>query len=175
MYSRKSTDNGVTWLPPDTLSDVASPLPLQPDPGIVDGLCGRLRLWLGYPHQARYCVGGRASGHQRLIPAGCLSRIERLVGTPSPTPTATSLRATATATATATRQQPQLLLLQRRHLGRHPRLGLSRHQGLVRLRRPDRKAVDRSVIGCFGTRERASRVPNRGVSRVCTLLCKPRQ
>ena len=72
-------------------------------------------------------------------------------------------------------QQPQQLLLPRRHLGRHPRLGLSRHQGLVRLRRPDRKAVDRSVISCFGTRERASRVPNRGVSRVCTLLCKPRQ
>src|SRR5438270_7590624 len=34
MYSRKSNDNGATWLPPDTLSDVASPLPLQPDPGI---------------------------------------------------------------------------------------------------------------------------------------------
>src|SRR5438876_2986090 len=34
MYSRKSNDNGVTWLPPDTLSDVDSPLPLQSDPGI---------------------------------------------------------------------------------------------------------------------------------------------
>src|SRR5438067_13247328 len=34
MYARKSNDNGATWLPPDTLSDVASPLPLQPDPGI---------------------------------------------------------------------------------------------------------------------------------------------
>src|SRR5207249_8278549 len=31
MYSRKSNDNGVTWLADDTLSDVASPLPLQPD------------------------------------------------------------------------------------------------------------------------------------------------
>jgi hypothetical protein len=35
MHSRKSNDNGVTWLGDDTLSDVASPLPLQPDPGIV--------------------------------------------------------------------------------------------------------------------------------------------
>src|SRR5712691_4213672 len=35
MHSRKSPDNGVTWLADDTLSDVASPLPLQPDPGIV--------------------------------------------------------------------------------------------------------------------------------------------
>ena len=34
MHSRKSNDNGVTWLADDTLSDVASPLPLQPDPGI---------------------------------------------------------------------------------------------------------------------------------------------
>jgi hypothetical protein len=34
IHSRKSNDNGVTWLPDDTLSDVASPLPLQPDTGI---------------------------------------------------------------------------------------------------------------------------------------------
>ena len=34
MYSRKSNDNGVNWLPADTLSDVVSPLPLQADPGI---------------------------------------------------------------------------------------------------------------------------------------------
>jgi hypothetical protein len=35
MWSRKSNDNGVTWLPDDTLSDVISPLPAQPDMGIV--------------------------------------------------------------------------------------------------------------------------------------------
>src|SRR5262252_813634 len=40
MYSRKSYDNGLTWLPPDTLSDVASPLPLQPDRNIVDVYVG---------------------------------------------------------------------------------------------------------------------------------------
>src|SRR4029453_13779893 len=34
MHSRKSPDDGVTWLADDTLSDVASPLPLQADPGI---------------------------------------------------------------------------------------------------------------------------------------------
>ena len=32
MWSRKSNDNGVTWLPDDTLSDVVSPLPAQSDP-----------------------------------------------------------------------------------------------------------------------------------------------
>jgi hypothetical protein len=31
MWSRKSNDNGVTWLPDDMLSDVVSPLPGQPD------------------------------------------------------------------------------------------------------------------------------------------------
>jgi hypothetical protein len=35
MWGRKSTDNGVTWLSDQPFSDVVSPLPLQPDPGIV--------------------------------------------------------------------------------------------------------------------------------------------
>src|SRR6266496_6629751 len=35
MHSNKSPDNGVTWSGDQTTSDVASPLPLQPDPGIV--------------------------------------------------------------------------------------------------------------------------------------------
>jgi len=34
MFARKSTDNGVTWLPDMAFSDVVSPLPAQPDPGI---------------------------------------------------------------------------------------------------------------------------------------------
>ncbi len=40
MHSRKSNDNGVTWLTDDTLSDVASPLPLQGDPGIQPTYAG---------------------------------------------------------------------------------------------------------------------------------------
>jgi hypothetical protein len=40
MWSRKSTDNGVTWLADDSLSDVISPLPGQPDPFIVTGYAG---------------------------------------------------------------------------------------------------------------------------------------
>jgi hypothetical protein len=35
MYARRSNDNGVTWLPDGAFSDVVSPLPAQPDPGIV--------------------------------------------------------------------------------------------------------------------------------------------
>ncbi|HEY4281823.1 MAG TPA: sialidase family protein, partial [Chthoniobacterales bacterium] len=34
MWARKSNDNGATWLPDDMFSDVISPLPAQPDPGI---------------------------------------------------------------------------------------------------------------------------------------------
>jgi hypothetical protein len=40
MYSRKSSDNGLTWLPDDTLSEVISPLPVQSDPGVVSTYAG---------------------------------------------------------------------------------------------------------------------------------------
>ena len=40
MLSRKSNDNGQSWLPDDMLSDVVSPLPAQPDPGIVSVYVG---------------------------------------------------------------------------------------------------------------------------------------
>jgi hypothetical protein len=40
MHGRKSTDNGVTWSSDDTLSDAASPLPLQPDPNIQETYAG---------------------------------------------------------------------------------------------------------------------------------------
>ena len=40
MWSRKSNDNGQSWLPDDMFSDVVSPLPGQPDPGIVFGYAG---------------------------------------------------------------------------------------------------------------------------------------
>ena len=40
MWSRKSNDNGQSWLPDDMLSDVVSPLPEQPDPGIQPTYAG---------------------------------------------------------------------------------------------------------------------------------------
>src|SRR5581483_1526573 len=40
MFSRKSNDNGGSWLPDDTFSDVVSPLPAHPDPGIVSVYVG---------------------------------------------------------------------------------------------------------------------------------------
>ena len=40
MWARKSNDNGLTWLPDDTFSDVVSPLPGQPDPNIIAEYAG---------------------------------------------------------------------------------------------------------------------------------------
>ena len=40
MWARKSTDNGLTWLPDEAFSDVVTPLPLQPDPGVVTDYAG---------------------------------------------------------------------------------------------------------------------------------------
>src|SRR5437763_1510890 len=40
MWSRKSNDNGLSWLPDDALSDVISPLPAQNDPNIVGSFVG---------------------------------------------------------------------------------------------------------------------------------------
>ena len=40
MWARKSNDNGVTWLPDDTFSDVVSPLPGQSDPNIQPTYAG---------------------------------------------------------------------------------------------------------------------------------------
>jgi hypothetical protein len=40
MWSRKSNDNGVTWLADDTFSDVVSPLPAQSDFNIVGSYVG---------------------------------------------------------------------------------------------------------------------------------------
>jgi hypothetical protein len=40
MWGRKSTDGGVTWLPDMAFSDVITPLPGQPDPGIIAEYAG---------------------------------------------------------------------------------------------------------------------------------------
>ena len=40
MWSRKSMDNGATWMADEALSDVVTPLPNQPDPSIVTEYAG---------------------------------------------------------------------------------------------------------------------------------------
>ena len=73
MWARKSIDNGVTWLADDTFSDVVTPLPANLTQA-SSRICGRLRLRLLGAQQARHFMGGRARGHRRPIPAGCLHR-----------------------------------------------------------------------------------------------------
>ena len=74
MYSRKSNDNGVTWLPDDTLSDVASPLPAATDPGIQPTYAGDYDYGSAMltKHVTSW-VDGRVR-HQQRLPAGRLHR-----------------------------------------------------------------------------------------------------
>jgi len=90
MWARKSTDNGATWLADMTFSDVVSPLPGQPDTGIVAEYVGdydygsalttnHLSAWA----DGRVAIAG-ASQQDAFFdkePAGG--------ATPTPTPTAT--------------------------------------------------------------------------------------
>ena len=89
MYARKSTDNGLTWLPSDTLSDVASPLPLQPDPFIVSIYVGDYDYGSSIPTKH---VTSWADGR---VPINNASQQDAFTdsestggGTPTPTPTA---------------------------------------------------------------------------------------
>ena len=74
MWSRKSNDNGASWLPDDTLSDVVSPLPAQPDPSIVSVYVGDYDYGSAVltKHVTSW-ADGRVD-HQQRIPAGRLHR-----------------------------------------------------------------------------------------------------
>ena len=113
MYSRKSNDNGLTWLPPDTLSDVASPLPLQPDPGIQTTYVGdydyssailtkHMTSWVDGRVAINNASQQNAFTDRELVgPTPTASPSATATATPTATATATPT-ATATATATAT-------------------------------------------------------------------------
>lgn len=95
MWARRSTDNGVSWLADQTFSDVVSPLPAQPDPGIQATYAGDYDYGTASPNHLRSWVDGR-------VAIGGSSQQDAFhdiqsAGAASPTPTAT---ATATATAT---------------------------------------------------------------------------
>src|SRR5437899_11640331 len=100
MWAPRSTDTSATWLSDRAFSDVVSPLPLQPDPGIQAVYAGdydyasspanqHLHAWV----DGRNAISG-SSQHDAFHDRQSVS-----AATPSPTPTAT---ATATATPTAT-------------------------------------------------------------------------
>src|SRR5437870_10780794 len=118
MWARRSTDNGASWLSDQTFSDVVSPLPAQPDPGIQSTYAGDYDYASSSPNQHTHAwVDGRVSilgssqqdaFHDRQsvgaptptpTPPATPSPTATPTATPTPTPTATP---TATATVTPT-------------------------------------------------------------------------
>src|SRR2546428_6402326 len=110
MWARRSTDNGVSWLSDQTFSDVVSPLPAQPDPGIQATYAGDYDYASSSPNQHLHAwVDGRVSilgssqqdaFHDRQSVGGA-TPTATATATATPTATATAT-ATPTATATAT-------------------------------------------------------------------------
>jgi hypothetical protein len=97
MWARSSTDNGATWLSDQMFSDVVSPLPAQPDPGIQATYAGDYDYATSSTNQHLHAwVDGRVSISGSSQQDAFHDR--QSVGAASPTPTAT---ATATPTATA--------------------------------------------------------------------------
>ena len=68
MWSRKSNDNGQSWLPDDTFSDVVSPLPAQNDPNIVGSYVG------DYDYGAAIAVKHVTSWADGRVPIGGTSQ-----------------------------------------------------------------------------------------------------
>jgi hypothetical protein len=101
MYARKSTDNGATWLADMQFSDVVTPLPAQPDPGIQATYAGDYDYGssLLTQHLAAWCDGRVAISGTSQQDAFSDREPPSAGGSPTPTPTATP---TATPTPTAT-------------------------------------------------------------------------
>jgi hypothetical protein len=90
MWSRKSTDNGVTWLPDNSLSDVASPLPGQPDGTVQSVYAGDYDYGsaIASEHLTSWCDGRVTISGQSQQDA-FTDREPISAATPTPTPTAT--------------------------------------------------------------------------------------
>jgi hypothetical protein len=74
MWARKSGDNGVTWSADETFSDVVSPLPLQPDPGIVSVYVGDYDYGIPLLNQHLRSWADWTCRYQWCFPTGCLFR-----------------------------------------------------------------------------------------------------
>jgi hypothetical protein len=120
IWGRKSTDNGVSWLPDMLVSDIVTPLPDQPDPGIVatyasdydygsSALDQHLHAW----------VDGRVTISGISQQDAFFDRELTSAKTPTPTPTATPT-STPTATPRAT-PTPRTIPTPRLRPTPHPR------------------------------------------------------
>ena len=119
MWARRSTDNGASWLSDQTFSDVISPLPAQPDPGIQATYAGDYDYASSSPNQHLHAwVDGRVSisgssqqdaFHDRQSVGGAASPTPTPTATPSPTSTPTPT-ATPTVTPSPTPTPGQITL-----------------------------------------------------------------
>ncbi|HET6888659.1 MAG TPA: sialidase family protein [Candidatus Udaeobacter sp.] len=102
IWGRKSTDNGVSWLPDMPVSDIVTPLPDQPDPGIVAAYASDYDYGSSALDQHLHAwVDGRVTISGISQQDAFFDRESSSAGTPTPTPTATPT-STPTATPTAT-------------------------------------------------------------------------
>ena len=104
MWARRSTDNGATWLPDDAFSNVVTPLPLQPDPGIQATYAGDYDYASSSPNQHLHAwVDGRVAISGSSQQDAFHDRQSVTASSPTPTPTATpSPTPTPTPTTTPT-------------------------------------------------------------------------
>jgi hypothetical protein len=88
MYARRSNDNGLTWLPDDTFSDVVTPLPAQPDPGIVQDYVDDYDYASSVLNQHLVAwVDGRVTINGVSQQDAFFDSEPSVAGTPTPTPT----------------------------------------------------------------------------------------
>ena len=92
MWSRKSTDNGATWLADDSLSDVASPLPAQPDSTVQSVYAGDYDYGsaIATKHVTSW-VDGRVTISGQSQQDAFTDKESVSGATPTPTPTATPI------------------------------------------------------------------------------------
>jgi hypothetical protein len=90
MWSRKSTDNGATWLADNSLSDVASPLPAQPDTTVQGTYAGDYDYGsaIASKHVTSW-VDGRVTLSGQSQQDAFTDKEPITAATPTPTPTAT--------------------------------------------------------------------------------------
>ena len=120
MWSRKSNDNGVSWQLDMQFSDVVSPLPAQPDPGIQATYAGDYDYGSAVlAKHATSWVDGRVAIAGASQQDAFTDR-ELVSQSPTPTPTATPTP-TVTPTATPTPTPGQITLTARGYKvqGRH--------------------------------------------------------
>jgi hypothetical protein len=100
IWGRKSTDNGVSWLPGMPVSDIVTPLPDQPDPGIVATYASDYDYASSaLDHHLHAWVDGRMTISGISQQDAFFDSEPSPAGTPTPTATPTS---TPTATPRAT-------------------------------------------------------------------------